>query len=68
MEEGPGALRRISDDAMAEIRRIFEETGGAAFFDRIEECSDRKARELGFDGANDEYVMYTYTTNSDTHH
>ena len=68
MEEGPGALRRISDDAMAEIRSIFEETGGVAFFDRIEECSDRKARELGFDGANDEYVMYTYTTNSDTHH
>ena len=27
MEEGPGALRRISDDAMAEIRSIFEGDG-----------------------------------------
>ncbi len=68
MQEGSGALRRIDDASMAELRRIFEVTGGAAFFDRIEECSDRKARELGFDGANDEYVMYTYTTNRDDHH
>ena len=37
------------------------------FFDSIEESSDRKARELGFDGANDEYMMYTYTVNSGNH-
>ena len=67
MQEGPGAMRRIDDKSMAELTRIFEVTGCMDFFDSIEESSDRKARELGFDGANDEYMMYTYPVNSGTH-
>ena len=38
------------------------------FFDNIERCSEKKARELGFDGADEEYLMYTYTTNNNCHH
>ncbi len=67
MGAGAGALRKIDEDAIAEINRIFEVSGGRAFFDNIEEASDRKAREMGYDGATDEYMMQTYTYNSNTH-
>ncbi len=68
MQAGPGAGRTIDAEAIGEINRIFEVSGGKAFFDRIEEASDRKAREMGFtDGATDEYMMQTYTANSNTH-
>ena len=66
--EGAGALRRISDDSLEEIRRIFDVTGGRAFYDNIEQHSERKAREMGYDGATEEYMMHTYTTNSETHY
>ncbi len=42
-------------------------SGGKAFFDKIEAASERKAREMGFDGATDEYMMQTYTHNSNSH-
>ncbi len=67
MGDGPGVLRKIDEDAIAEINRIFEVSGGKAFFEKIEEASDRKAREMGYDGATDEYMMQTYTYNSNTH-
>ena len=67
MGAGAGALREIDKDAIAEINRIFEVSGGREFFDTIEEASDRKAREMGFDGATDEYMMHTYTHNSNNH-
>ena len=68
MQEGPGAMRRIDERSLEELRRIFEETGGMEFFDSIERYSEKKARELGFDGADEEYLKYTYTTNSNCHH
>ena len=67
MREGAGAIRKIDDEAIGEINRIFEVSGGKAFFDGIEAASDRKAREMGFDGATDEYMMQTYTYNSNSH-
>lgn len=67
-KEGAGALRRIDDDSMAEIHRIFEVSGGKAFYDTIEQYSERKAREMGYDGANEEYLMDTYTVNSENHY
>lgn len=67
-EEGPGAMRRIDDESLAELHRIFEVTGGMEFFDTIDRYSDAKAREMGFDGANEEYMMFTYTTNSNDHY
>ena len=38
------------------------------YFDAIEKHSDRKAREMGFDGANEEYFMEVYTHNSNEHY
>jgi heterodisulfide reductase subunit C len=67
MQSGEGAGRAIDRETVGEINRIFEVSGGKAFFDLIEAASERKAREMGFDGANDSYVMQTYTFNSDTH-
>lgn len=67
-KEGAGALRRVDDESMAEINRIFEVSGGRAFYDNIEAHSERKAREMGYDGANDEYLMDVYTLNSENHY
>jgi heterodisulfide reductase subunit C len=53
---------------MTEINRIFEVSGGKAFYDNIEYHSERKAREMGYDGANDEYLMDVYTINSENHY
>ena len=68
LTEGAGALRKIDDESMEEIRRIFEVSGGKAFYDTIEQHSDRKAREMGYDGATNEYMMDTYTHNSENHY
>ena len=65
---GAGALRRIDDQALEEIRRIFDVTGGTEMFDSIEKHSDRKAREMGYDGADDRYFRDTYTRNSNEHY
>lgn len=67
-EAGPGAMRRIDDESLAELHRIFEVTGGMDFYENIERCSDSKAREMGFDGADEKYLMHTYTANSGNHH
>ena len=64
---GTGALRKIDDDTMGEIHRIFEVSGGKAFFDKIEEHSERKAREMGYDSADEDYFKNTYTANSGQH-
>lgn len=68
LTEGAGALRKIDDKSMEEIRRIFEVSGGKDFYDTIEQHSDRKAREMGYDGATTEYMMDTYTHNSENHY
>ncbi len=68
MAAGAGAGRAIDDETIGEINRIFEVSGGKEFFEKIEQASDRKAREMGFsDGATDEYMMSTYTANSNNH-
>ena len=68
LAEGAGALRKIDEGSMAEIRRIFEVSGGMAFYDAIEQYSDCKAREMGYDGATHESMMDTYTQNSENHY
>lgn len=65
---GSGALRKFDDETMGELERIFEVSGGTALFEKIEEFSDKKAREMGFDGADDEdYFKETYQANSGKH-
>jgi len=66
--EGEGALRRIDEESMQELHRIFDVSGGREFYDTIERHSERKAREMGFDGADDDYMMQNYTTNSEKHY
>ena len=61
-------MRRVDKESMEEINRIFEVSGGKEFYDNIERHSERKAREMGYDGANEEYLMDVYTLNSENHY
>ena len=65
---GAGLLRKMSDESLEEIRRIFDVTGGTSLFETIEQHSDRKAREMGYDGADERYFADTYTRNSNDHY
>ena len=64
---GVGAGRKIDDRSMEEIRSIFEVTGGMRFFENIETCSDKKAKEMGYEKAGDDYFHDVFTTNSGQH-
>ena len=70
-QEGVGVFRKISDESMDEIRRIFKITGGQDFMDNIETFSREKAKELGFDfdkeGEDQRYFNYIYSFNNQTH-
>ena len=68
MEEGPGAMRKMDPESLEEIHRIFEVSGGMEFYDLIDRYSDEKAKEMGFEGADEKYMMHTYTANSGSHH
>jgi heterodisulfide reductase subunit C len=65
---GPGILRKIPDEALDEIKRIFEVTGAVSRFDKIEEFSRKKALEMGMEnGTLDDYIKFIYTANSGDH-
>ena len=67
---GPGILRKIPEDAMDEIRKIFEVTGGMKRFENIEEYSKKKAEELNMildEGIDNEYFRHIYKTNNGCH-
>ena len=66
--EGVGALREMDQESMDELHRIFDVSGGREFFNNIEACSDRKARELGYNGADEQYFNDVYSRNSGKHH
>ncbi len=59
-KEGAGALRMIDSDTMGEVERIFEVTGAIDFYNNIEEYSDKVARVMGYNGADDDYMEYIY--------
>src|SRR5664280_3922324 len=44
--DGPGILRKIPEEALDEIRKIFEVTGAMDRFEKIEEFSRQKADEM----------------------
>lgn len=61
---GPGILRKIPNEDLEEIRRIFDETGGTERFRKIESFSEMKAAEMGLDidsGMENEYFNHIYT-------
>jgi heterodisulfide reductase subunit C len=68
--DGPGILRKIPEATMEELREIFRVTGGMERYQKIEEFSEKKAKELGqeFDSTNDcEYYKKVYKYNSHKH-
>lgn len=68
--EGPGILRKIPDEALEEIKKIFEVTGGMTRYNKIEKYSAIKARELDMeldDGMDNEYFRFIYKTDNKTH-
>jgi len=69
--DGPGILRKIPQEALEELRRIFEVTGGIGRYEKIESFSRKKAREMDLDldpeGIDNEYIRHIYTTNNGTH-
>lgn len=48
-KRGAGALRKIPDEDLAELKRISEITGTAGLFENIERFSTEKAAEMGLD-------------------
>jgi len=68
--DGKGPLRKIPQESLDEIYRIFEITGGFDRLDRIEQYSKAKAESLGFSEENDNYasyIEYVFTTNNGKH-
>ena len=63
--KGPGVLRKIPQESLDELQRIFDITGGQAFYDTIERCSAEKAAEMGL--SSKEYEDHVFTYNSNTH-
>jgi heterodisulfide reductase subunit C len=68
--DGPGILRKIPEEALHELRRIFEVTGGNRRYEKIEYYSKKKASELGLpldDSTDNEYFRHIYKTNNGSH-
>lgn len=67
---GVGAMRKIPDEALQEIRKIFDVTGGTERFEKIEKYSSEKAEELGLElkqGIDNDYIKQIYSTNNKKH-
>ncbi|NOU16071.1 MAG: 4Fe-4S dicluster domain-containing protein [Bacteroidales bacterium] len=68
---GPGALRTMPKEDLDELHRIFEVTGGNKWFDKIEEYSAKKAKEMGLgyeDGNQSPYFKEVFTINNQEKH
>jgi heterodisulfide reductase subunit C len=57
--DGAGVLRKIPQEDLDELKRIFEITGGMERFEKIERYSAQKAEEMGL--SMDDYVAQTYS-------
>jgi len=67
---GPGILRKIPEESLDELRRIFEVTGGMKRYEKIESSSKKKAEELNLefdDTIENEYFRHIYKKNNGTH-
>ncbi len=63
--DGNGGLRKIPQESLDELQRIFDVTGGTEFFNQLEEASEKKAKEMGL--SMDEYFNMVYTANNGLH-
>jgi heterodisulfide reductase subunit C1 len=68
---GTGPLRKIPKEALDELKKIFDVTGGTEFFELIEEHSKVKASEMGLqlnsEGTDNDYFVEVFTANNGTH-
>lgn len=64
---GAGPVRKIDEECLDEVRRIFEVTGGKEFFETIEKYSKEAAEKMGMDVDSEEYFNHIYTANNGTH-
>ena len=68
--DGPGILRKIPQETLDELKKIFEVTGGLARYEKIESFSKKKAGEMNLDldeTMDNEYFRNIYKTNSGSH-
>ncbi|MBR0174294.1 MAG: hypothetical protein IJQ22_02160, partial [Bacteroidales bacterium] len=56
--QGTGALRVIPKEDLDELQAIFDETGATERINLVEECSRKKAEEMGM--SMEEYTKYTF--------
>lgn len=61
--DGPGALRKIRQDNLDEVRKIFEATGAIEFFDKIDYFSKLKMGSK----TEEEYQREVFTKNNGEH-
>lgn len=68
--DGPGILRKVPQEALDELHRIFEVTGGLKRYEDIEKLSAEKASQMGlqFDDTHDcEYFHHVFSNSSKDH-
>lgn len=68
--KGSGALRKIEDSDLAELKNIFEITGALKRFEKLEKYSSVKAAEFGMELTDDnesEYMKHVSEFNSNKH-
>ena len=58
-KEGPGALRKIPQEDLDELKAIYDETGGTERLETVEKFSLAKAKEMGM--TPEEYLKYTFS-------
>jgi heterodisulfide reductase subunit C len=67
-KEGSGALRKINDENLKDLRRIFEVTGGKDFYDHIDKLSKVKAvqfkKHITENVDDNEYFYHVYKDKS----
>lgn len=70
-QDGPGILRKVPEESLEELDKIFEVTGCYEMFEAIEKNSQEKAGELGLkiapEGIDNEYFEEVYTANNGSH-
>lgn len=71
-EYGAGPLRKIPESVRDELKKIFEVSGGTDLYNKIEEFSKKKAKEMNLDageeGTDNEYFKEVFTANNGEHY
>lgn len=63
--EGPGALRKIPQEDLDQLKKIFDHTGATAHIETINRYSMEKAREMGL--TPDEYFRHVFNDTEKEH-